>query len=77
MQSLSLPSARRPAPAAVGVGRYSCGLPHVGHQPLTPGQGDTILGWNHCKLRPYSNISHYIHMFAWSFPFLIRLHDPA
>lgn len=49
MQSLSLPSARRPAPAAVGGGRHSRGLPYVGRQPLAPDQGDATLGWDHCK----------------------------
>lgn len=47
---LPLPSTRRPAPAAVGGGRHSRGLPYVGHQPLTSGQGDATLGWDHCKL---------------------------
>lgn len=53
MQSLSLPSAHRPAPAAVGGGRHGGGLLHVGRQPLTADKRDAVLGWNHCKLHPH------------------------
>lgn len=46
---LPLPTAHRPATAATGHHHHSHGLPHDHHQPLSAGQGDTPLGWNHCK----------------------------
>lgn len=70
MQVLSLPSARRPAPAAVGGGRHGGGLPHVGHKPLTHGERDTTLGWDHRKL-PFQLLLVYMRA-----RILIPLHDP-